>query len=557
MSRGRSVSRKRSIRGKSNHGAILRQPCRYYLKGTCTRSPCEYWHPPECQFYKTETGCKAGDKCLFPHQTVDEQQNKKPKKELLPKKRESDDKNAVAIVKSVSQVGSVSQDSDALVSQGRQSRGNPMQKVLKPFKGYDSQILRDVTRVSGKRKDHRWEKQMSQFFISEIHTVWNLRTGPLKRLKDSNDASVAWNLAQNIYKLKEKDEATFYSPAEEWVLSAASTKEPEEREFVVDSWASMHMVSEKDLDSAELETMRTSRRPTTVMANGEVQTREEATVCVKELDLFVTVMLLEETTAVLSLGKLCEDHGYTYHCTSGQKPHLTKNGKRIDCNISSYVPFGVPGCEFLHNAHTYFSIIFITGFCIWRWQIHRKSTTRKKWEARVCSCGETRCINQQKPKTKITNEGGEEVRSDIFHELPDWLQALWENLVDESTPLEPRGNPAPQDRDTSSSSHELPMESRAKVERGLGKHGVYTHFPKDPNCDICLKTKITRASCKRRANAVVPRAEHFGDLITADHHLLIEGSESRNNHRFAVVIQDLATQWLQSYSCKTKNSQET
>ena len=30
MSRGRSVSRKRSIRGKSNHVAILRQPRRYY-----------------------------------------------------------------------------------------------------------------------------------------------------------------------------------------------------------------------------------------------------------------------------------------------------------------------------------------------------------------------------------------------------------------------------------------------------------------------------------------------------------------------------------------------
>ena len=39
-------------------------------------------------------------------------------------------------------------------------------------------------------------------------------------------------------------------------------------------------------------------------ANGEVQTREEATEFVKELDLFVTVMLLEETPAVLPLGKL-------------------------------------------------------------------------------------------------------------------------------------------------------------------------------------------------------------------------------------------------------------
>ena len=58
--------------------------------------------------------------------------------------------------------------------------------------------------------------------------------------------------------------------------------------------------------------MRNLKNPTTVMtANGEVQGREEATVYVKELDLFVKVMLLEETPAVLSLGKLCEDHGYT------------------------------------------------------------------------------------------------------------------------------------------------------------------------------------------------------------------------------------------------------
>ena len=48
-----------------------------------------------------------------------------------------------------------------------------------------------------------------------------------------------------------------------------------------------------------------------------------------------------------------------------------------------------------------------------------------------------------------------------------------------------------------------------------------------------------------------------GDLITADHKVLCESCESRNNHRFATVVQDLATQWIQSYPCKTKTSQET
>ena len=66
-------------------------------------------------------------------------------------------------------------------------------------------------------------------------------------------------------------------------MLAESTIKLEEREFVVDSGASMHMVSKKDINSAELETMRISKNPTTVMtANGEVQTREKTTVYVKE-----------------------------------------------------------------------------------------------------------------------------------------------------------------------------------------------------------------------------------------------------------------------------------
>ena len=40
----------------------------------------------------------------------------------------------------------------------------------------------------------------------------------------------------------------------------------------------MHMISTKNLNSAELETVSTSRSPTTVFtANGEVQTNEEPT----------------------------------------------------------------------------------------------------------------------------------------------------------------------------------------------------------------------------------------------------------------------------------------
>ena len=116
----------------------------------------------------------------------------------------------------------------------------------------------------------------------------------------------------------------------------------------------------------------------------------------------------------------------------------------------------------------------------------------------------------------------------------------------------------PEHRDShASSSHELSLEPIFKRREDLGKHSVYTHFPTDQNCKICQRTKITRAPCRRRNGEAVPRAVNFGDLITADHKVLSDNCESRNNHRYAVVVQDLATQWIQAYPCKNKTSQET
>ena len=105
----------------------------------------------------------------------------------------------------------------------------------------------------------------------------------------------------------------------------------------------MHMISKKDLNSAELETVTTSRSPTTVItANGEVQTHEEAIVYVKELDIFLTMKVLENTPAVQSLGKLYDEHGYSHEWTHIQKIHLIKNGIRIKCNTENFVPIVVP-----------------------------------------------------------------------------------------------------------------------------------------------------------------------------------------------------------------------
>ena len=104
------------------------------------------------------------------------------------------------------------------------------------------------------------------------------------------------------------------------------------------------MISKKDLNSSEMDTLTKSCSPTIVItANGEVQTQEEATVYVRELDTFSTMKVLENTPAVLSLGQLCDENGYSYEWINGQNPHLIKNGIRIPCNTENFVPIVVPG----------------------------------------------------------------------------------------------------------------------------------------------------------------------------------------------------------------------
>ena len=87
----RKPSRTRSPRGRSPSGRMYRWPCKDYFKGTCNNSFCERWHPPECLFYKTKSGCRFGEKCSDAHRQVDEQPSKRSKK--------NDDKSAVALLK--------------------------------------------------------------------------------------------------------------------------------------------------------------------------------------------------------------------------------------------------------------------------------------------------------------------------------------------------------------------------------------------------------------------------------------------------------------------------
>ena len=136
-----------------------------------------------------------------------------------------------------------------------------------------------------------------------------------------------------------------------------------------------------------------------------------------------------------------------------------------------------------------------------------------------------------------------EIRTAVLRDLPEWL----EEFTDISRELHASAH----------SSQDSDSERPTRVVSKSRKHGVYTQFPKDRNYEVCLRTKMTRTRCRRRTGETLPRTEKFGDLITAHHRVLNEEGESRNNQRYAVLVQDLANHWIQSYLCKTNASQKT
>ena len=90
-----------------------------------------------------------------------------------------------------------------------------------------------------------------------------------------------------------------------------------------------------------------------------------------------------------------------------------------------------------------------------------------------------------------------------------------------------------------------------------GKHNFSNHFHWRLKLRDLSEDQNYKAPCRRRNGGTVPRSENFVDLSTADHKVLSESCEPRNNHRYAIVVQDLATQWIQAYPCKNNTSQQT
>ena len=85
--------------------------------------------------------------------------------------------------------------------------------------------------------------------------------------------------------------------------------------------------------------------------------------------------------------------------------------------------------------------------------------------------------NQANKNTKTNKKESKREQGDpLCSEIPEWLQEVRGNLVDDEIPEHGDSH--------ASSSHEASLEPILKRREDLGKHSVYTQFPKDRNCEI-------------------------------------------------------------------------
>ena len=269
----------------------------------------------------------------------------------------------------------------------------------------------------------------------------------------------------------------------------------------------MHMISKKDLNSAEMDTLTTtSRSPTTVItANGEVQTMKKPQFMSKNW-IFLTMKVLEDTPAVYPLESFA------------MNTDTLMNGSTVKNHISLKTVFGYNATQrtSLQSRFLFCQRVLPPAFPLQHpWHLQRQeidhptsssssstsptmtvssdSETRARWDlcgidsypvivsskhverqARgdLCSSG----APEEDLLTKPTKNPKPNKNED--HDLERWVK-FWHTRITARIQKKLVDDRVPERRDShASSSHEVSLEPTSKRNEDLGTHSVFSHFPK-------------------------------------------------------------------------------
>ena len=116
------------------------------------------------------------------------------------------------------------------------------------------------------------------------------------------------------------------------------------RFHLIDSGASCHLVSRKQLTQEELRRIRKAAEPMPLQtANGIITADEVVDIYIEGLQESITCYILNDTPNAISLESLCDDLGFDYVKKAGQKPYLRRNGFKYFLDTTQNVPIICPG----------------------------------------------------------------------------------------------------------------------------------------------------------------------------------------------------------------------
>ena len=374
---------------------------------------------------------------------------------------------------------------------------------------------RGTTWKLGKERVHRQATFRSVNLTSAIRALPDVRKERKTKPCTRKDARVAWDLAKNVFfSSKNTDKAAFYSSIDGRAMPAPTSKPPEERE-----WGTGNSVEIQDFQNGGNGQWRRANK------------RGSAGIRLRSWSLHDSAITRRHACSSITWQTLRT----RIYLWVGQRSKATLDQTREEDSLHgkiSYLLLSLECRQFLVPARL-----------LHRYRRTHQARLQVQQQSEVTMEHQENWRDTRKTQNKNKKRDNDGAAGNRLRDLPEWSKGFTENLEDTEVPA-----PA-------HISHHADSERPTKV--ASRKYSIYTHFPEDRNCEVCKRTKMTRAPCKGRTGEAVPRAEKFGDLITADHKVLNEEGEPRNNHRYAVVVQDLATQWIHIRAKTKKYFQET
>ncbi|WP_288992749.1 DNA (cytosine-5-)-methyltransferase, partial [uncultured Marinobacter sp.] len=328
--------------------------------------------------------------------------------------------------------------------------------------------------------------------------------------------------------------------------AASPAKRPElsNIRFIADTGASLHLVDRKSLSGKQQQRVRKSTKEIALnIANGLVWSSDVIDLYIKELNINITAHVLENTVPVLSMGLLVKDHNFDFIWRKATGPYLQKGSEpKRKCFEAHDVPFIVAA-----------------------YQCHNIEDGPQSLEDIT--------LEEQSAIVDIEVKDGQEFEMDT-PPATDNLEPIPPTIDYEDAILDEEilaDHPEVSSRAELIKVMEEKLKMLKKQSRNQAKrkkvtctksntHNIFTHFPFDPECEICQHNKAHRAYCKSVTTPRVdaqPAPTEFAEALTADHKILNKFDESRDHDRAALIIQDKATYWLQGFPAPAKNGKET